>query len=370
MSWRPLTTEIKVDLASFEKLPSTILDSREEGQPWLERMHTGQRDGTGVVQWPPIAQHRFSPRNDQRGRGAAALAWLSSRTATDAIEVHEAIETVEHEITTFGRFVQTTDVRPILGYDFKKSALVPTAGTSDVLLHERLIAAVKDLAGGKDVNDLRSIQQRVAYAHLLAGSDDSTDEGAPATQEKPSEEASESEEPDGEQSADDNQAQESDRESQEKAEPRKRKRTHQQQANVLEAPLPGTYKPRIVRISEELCDLNVHEKPNAVAVLLRLLIEMATEQCRRHENLQKKGSLNDHIERVIERVQTPQDQQDKVFHGVKVSLQSPDDRDHTKNFNQHVHNVDYLPAPTDLINIAHNYGIYFDRVALRLATSS
>ena len=370
VSWRPLTTEIKVDLASFEKLPSTILDSREEGQPWLERMHTGQRDGTGVVQWPPIAQHRFSPRNDQRGRGAAALAWLSSRTATDAIEVHEAIETVEHEITTFGRFVQTTDVRPILGYDFKKSALVPTAGTSDVLLHERLIAAVKDLAGGKDVNDLRSIQQRVAYAHLLAGSDDSTDEGAPATQEKPSEEASESEEPDGEQSADDNQAQESDRESQEKAEPRKRKRTHQQQANVLEAPLPGTYKPRIVRISEELCDLNVHEKPNAVAVLLRLLIEMATEQCRRHENLQKKGSLNDHIERVIERVQTPQDQQDKVFHGVKVSLQSPDDRDHTKNFNQHVHNVDYLPAPTDLINIAHNYGIYFDRVALRLATSS
>ena len=125
-----------------------------------------------------------------------------------------------------------------------------------------------------------------------------------------------------------------------------------------------------MRISEELCDLNVHEKPNAVAVLLRLLIEMATEQCRRHENLQKKGSLNDHIERVIERVQTPQDQQDKVFHGVKVSLQSPDDRDHTKNFNQHVHNVDYLPAPTDLINIAHNYGIYFDRVALRLATSS
>lgn len=368
-SWRPLTTEIKVDLASFEKLPCTILASREEGKPWLERMHTGQRDGTGVVQWPPIAQHRFSPRNDQRGRGAAALSWLSSRTATDATDFHEAIEKVEDEITTFGRFVQTKDVRPILGYDFEGSELVPTEGTSEATLYERLIGAVKDLAGGKDVNDLRSIPQRVAYAHLLAGSDPGSDEDETQTQEESAEDADESEERAGEQTAEDKREETSESEQQEEPKQKRRKRTSQPRASVLEAPLPDAYKPRIVRISEELCDLNVHEKPNAVAVLLRLLIEMTTEQCRRQANLPKQGSLNDRIERVINRVQTSQDQQDNRFHGIKVSLQSPDDRDHTKNFNQHVHNVDYLPAPTDLINIAHNYSPYFERIAERLAQS-
>ncbi|MCY3894352.1 MAG: hypothetical protein OXF65_13790 [Acidimicrobiaceae bacterium] len=302
---------------------------------------------------------------------------LSSRTATDATDLHEAIEKVEDEITTFGRFVQTRDVRPILGYDFEGSELVPTEGTSEATLYERLIGAVKDLAGGKDVNDLRSIPQRVAYAHLLAGSDPGSDEDETQTQEESAEDADESEERAAEQTAEDEQEETSEGEQEETSEgeqqeepkQKRRKRTSQPRASVLEAPLPDAYKPRIVRISEELCDLNVHEKPNAVAVLLRLLIEMTTEQCRRQENLSKQGSLNDRIERVINRVQTSEDQQDNRFHGIKVSLQSPDDRDHTKNFNQHVHNVDYLPAPTDLINIAHNYSPYFERIAERLAQS-
>ena len=365
-SWRPITTEIEVDLKSFERLPCTILDSREQGRLWLERMHTGQMNGVGVVQWPPIAQHRFSPRNDQRGRGVAALAWLSSRTKPGEADLHEAIETVEGEITTFGRFVQTTNVRQILGYDFKGSDLVPTEGTSETVLYERLIAAVKDLAGGKDVNDLRTIPQRVAYAHFLAGSSESDDEDESQEQEEPT--AQDTEEPEGEQSTDDDdQEPASESESQEATKPKRRRRSSQPKANILEAALPGGFKPRIVRISEELCDLNVHEKPNAVAVLLRLLIEMTTEQCRREESLQKKGTLNEHIELVIHRVQTSQDQQDKVFHGVMVSLSTPNDRDNTKNFNQHVHNVDYHPVPTDLINTAENYRPYFERIGQRLA---
>ena len=104
-----------------------------------------------------------------------------------------------------------------------------------------------------------------------------------------------------------------------------------------------------------------------MAVLLRSLIEMATEQYRREENLPKEGDLNKHIQRVIQRVQTPQDQRDKVFHGVEVSLSTPKDRDHTMNFNQHVHNVDYHPVPTDLINTAENYRPYFERIGQRLS---
>ena len=367
-AWRPITTEVEVDLASFTRLPCTILDSREQGRLWLERMHTGVMNGVGVKQWPPIAQHHFSPRNDQRGRGAAALAWLSSRTNPGEADLHQVIETVEGEITTFGRLVQTTAVRPILGYDFKDSELVPIEGTSEAVLYERLMAAVKDLAGGKDVNDLRTIVQRVAYAHSLAGSSESDDEGDPQPQEEPSE--PETEEPEGEESTDDDQEEDSESDSQEATKPKTRRRTNQPKANVLGAPLPGVFKPRIVSISEELCDLNVQKTPNAVAVLLRLLIEMTTEQCRRAENLQKNGKLNEHIQRVINRVQTSQDQQDKVFHGVEVSLSTPSDRDHTKNFNQHVHNVDYHPVPTDLINTAENYRPYFERIGQRLGNKA
>ncbi|MCY3849981.1 MAG: ParB/Srx family N-terminal domain-containing protein [Acidimicrobiaceae bacterium] len=369
-SWRPITTEIEVDLHSFERLPCTILDTREEGRLWLERMHTGQMNGVGVVQWPPMAQHRFSPRNDQRGRGAAALAWLSSRTEPGETDLHEAIETVEGEITTFGRLVQTRAVRPILGHDFKGSELVPTEGTSIAVLYERLIAAVKDLAGGKDVNDLRTIPQRVAYAHELAGSSDSDeegdDEGDRRAQEEPTEQAVE--ESEGEQSTGgDDQAPANEGKLQEATKSKGRKRSSQPKTSVLDAPLPDSFKPRIVLISEELCALNVHDNPNAVAVLLRLLIEMTTEQCRRAENLPRQGDLREHIERVVQRVQTSQDQKDKVFHGVTVSLSRPKDRDHTMNFNQHVHNVDYHPVPTDLINTAENYRPYFERIGQRLA---
>ena len=298
------------------------------------------------------------------------MAWLSSRTKPDEADVHKAIERVEDgEITTFGRFVQTTAVRPILGYDFRGSELVPTEGTSETVLDGRLIAAVKDLAGGKDVNDLRTAKQRVAYAHSLAGSSESDDEDEPQVQEQPS--VQDPEEPEGEQSAgDDDQEPASESEPQEETKPKRRSRPSQPKPSVLNAPLPDAFKPRVVRISEELCDLNVHKTPNAVAVLLRTLIEMTTEQCRRAESLQKKGDLNEHIQRVIQRVQTSQDQQDKVFHGVEVSLSTPSDRDHTKNFNQHVHNVDYHPVPTDLINTAENYRPYFERIGQRLANKA
>ena len=369
-AWTPVDTPILVDTEALKTLPCTIFESREQGGPWIERMHTGQMGGVGVVQWPPIAQHNFSPRNDQRGRGAAALAWLSSRTRSGAADSHAAIEAVENEITTFGRFVQTTAVRPILGYDFKGSELQPNKGVSDDVLYDRLITAVKDLAGGKDVNDLRSQQQRIDYAHSLAGSsvseesESETNSGeaseepeTPAKNESPTNTTSGS-------TTDESQSDELPKR------PKPRRPTIPIQGYVLESPLPEVFKPRIVQISKELCRLKVHETPNAVAVLLRLLIEMATEQCRRQESLPKDGNLNDHIRSVVQRIQTPQDQKDKVFHGLSVSLQDPTDRDHTMNFNQHVHNVEYHPVPTDLINTAHAYLPYFERIGERLAKKS
>ena len=297
------------------------------------------------------------------------MAWLSGRTKPGAADLHDVIEAVEGEITTFGRFVQTKAVRPILGYSFKGSEVVPTEGTSETVLYARLMAAVKDLAGGKDVNDLRTAEQRVAYAHFLAGSSESGPEDEPEAHEEPA--AQDAQEPEGEQSTDDDdQKPASQSDPQEEPKPRRRRRASQPKPNVLDAPLPDVFKPRIVEISEELCDLNVHKTPNAVAVLLRLLIEMTTEQCRSAENLQKKGDLNKHIQLVINRVQTPEDQQDNVFHGVTVSLSTPGDRDHTKNFNQHVHNVGYHPVPTDLINTAQNYRPYFERIGQRLANKA
>ena len=369
-AWTAINTEVLVDSKSLETLRCTIFESREEGRPWVERMHTGQMEGLGVVQWPPIAQHHFSPRNDQRGRGAAALAWLSSRTETSAADIHADIEKVENEITTFGRFVQTTAVRPILGYDFRGSELEPIDGVSEDVLYSRLITAVKDLAGGKDVNDLRSQEQRIEYAHSLAGSSPSeasepdTDVGeVPKEAEEPAKEepqaVTEPEETGNEDKSD-----------MPSKTPKPRKPNIPTKKFVLESPLPEVFKPRIVRISEELCRLNVHEMPNAVAVLFRLLVEMATEQSRREENLPKRGDLNDHMRNVINRVQTQQDQQDKVFHGLVVSLQDPNDRDHTKNFNQYVHNMEYLPVPTDLINITHAYLPYFRRIGERLANNA
>lgn len=369
-SWRPLTTEIKVDLASFEKLPCTILASREEGKPWLERMHTGQRDGTGVVQWPPIAQHRFSPRNDQRGRGAAALAWLSSRTAADATELHEAIEKVEDEITTFGRLVQNRDVRPILGYNFKGSELVPTSGTTEETLYSRLIQAVQALAGDKDVNDLRTREQCISYAHELAGTE-SVESPAEAQEEQPSSRGAQGAVAIQPTAVAQGGGSETTAVPTSPATPASRRSTRSAPArSVLQSPLPEVFHSRIVQISSELCDLNVHKTPNAVAVLLRLLIEMSTEQCRQALSLPRGNDLNERIKSVIQAVQTGQDQKNNVFHGIMVSLQSPTDPNHTKNFNQYVHNVDYHPVPMDLISIAKNYLLYLERVGQRLVKSA
>lgn len=372
-AWTPIDIDAIFDAESLETLRCTIFESRDEGRPWVERMHTGQMGGVGVVQWPPIAQHHFRPANDQRGRGAAALAWLSSRTETSAADTHAAIEKVENEITTFGRFVQTTAVRPILGYNFKGSELEPNDGISEDVLYGRLIAAVKDLAGGKDVNDLRDQEQRIEYAHSLAGSTPNEESEPDADGERPPREPKEptDEKPPGETDPQEmgSEGDEGDTDKKPKT-PRPRKPKIPPQKFVLESPLPEVFKLRIVRISEELCRLNVNEMPNAVAVLLRLLIEMTTEQCRRAENLPKKGDLNDHIQKVTNRVQTQQDQQDKVFHGLLVSLQEPTDRDHTMNFNQHVHNVEYHPVPTDLINTTHAYLTYFERIGERLANKA
>lgn len=138
---------------------SCVETTREDANPCIQRRHTGEDDGRGLVGWDGQASARF------RG-GDPAL------QALEFVRQHGNLTPEQHAalrgryITTLRRLLESPDVRSLLGLDLKKEELFSIVSAEELIKGLRRI--VLDLAEKKiNVTALKKKDQMIAYVSGL-----------------------------------------------------------------------------------------------------------------------------------------------------------------------------------------------------------
>jgi hypothetical protein len=135
--------------------------SREEANHWIQLKHTGENNGVGVVPWDGVATQRF------RG-SSTALQAIDLVAESPFVDADTKAKLARMAITNVERMLGTPEVRKALGVDVKNNQLILVAPDEEAV--GRLALLVSAVANGDvSVSNIRTKEQRVAYAHELAG---------------------------------------------------------------------------------------------------------------------------------------------------------------------------------------------------------
>lgn len=149
--------EFKVD--DVEPVPCFEVASRDDANVWIQRRHIGEDEGRGIVNWNAQSAARF------RG-GEPALQALEFVREHGELTPEESAILGGRFITTLKRLLETPDVREMLGLEMKKKRLFSFVTADEVIKGLRRI--VLDLAEKNiNVTQLKKKQQMVDYVTRL-----------------------------------------------------------------------------------------------------------------------------------------------------------------------------------------------------------
>lgn len=296
-----------------------VVNDRPEATDWLERIHTGQLEGLGTVEWSPTAKHRFRPtgRSTQVGKAVAVIDWLRPLVGDDA-KAH--VDRVEQKYSTnLGRMVSTVSVQERIGFRFVAGEVVLDAAQDDVV--RRMSALVAVLAAGLSVSRIKNVQQRGEYIDNLLGSDAHQPPRPPAPPAPPTPPAPPPPPP---------------------------------PKLFSDTDASGLHQ-RTRALFRELQALDLTRFRNAAAMLLRSAIELSVD-----EYLEATGQppatsmkLHNRITAAVNDLQT--DQNDPRFESIKADISKRHGLTTARNLHQYVHNHNNTPLIEDLAAISANY---------------
>ncbi|WP_157205681.1 ParB N-terminal domain-containing protein, partial [Methylomonas koyamae] len=127
---KPFQTRIRkaaqiADKDTLHRIPCRLLPSREEANQWISLKHTGENEGTGVVQWNGEERARF--------RGAEAGLQLLDYVREHAKLTSEAQEGLKHfPVTNLDRLLGDPDFRNALGIAIEQGKVLMTHPADEV----------------------------------------------------------------------------------------------------------------------------------------------------------------------------------------------------------------------------------------------
>ena len=261
-------------------------------------------------------------------------------------------------LRTLGVLPADPDVRRIIGFDFSSGTVALKDDATAVV--RRLLRIIADLVGDTTVTQLKQKPDRAVYITNLLESDiyETPDSGSRDFKEE-SDDASDSTA--GEQSAATD-AEDTSAAEQTQKTGRSRKPIHPL-ADIDITPL----HPRIQSIIDEVRNLNRDKFPNAIAVLLRAIIELTVT-----EYLQHKGSMPGQKAKLPTRIRRAMKilgitEKDAQFQPLNTKLKDRNSIISVPNLHQYVHNVNALPGKSDLDSIALAYRPLLERICSDLS---
>lgn len=320
---------------AVEPIDCYEVESREDGASWIHLRHTGENAGRGVVGWSGAATARF------RGTDPAlqVLRFVGSFGNLSEAQL-EAIGN-KFPITTLNRLLSTPDVRRRLGLEVKKRKLYSTLPPEEIMKPLRRI--VLDLADKSvRVGHLMKKHQQVEYVEGFGKSD------KPALSKRGELRAVES-------------ILETDFQTKPKASQERRKPDPADRKVVIprSAKLNVTDN-RAAEIAKELRRLKVEDFPHAIAVLLRVFIELSVDHymdthqmplrfkdAKSGKNQEK--SLNTKLREVKEHLIKKNAVAGKDLLGVERALSDPKSPLSINLLHAYVHNRFVTPKPRELI---------------------
>lgn len=337
-------------------IPCVVVGSRDEARHWIELRHTGQNDGAGVVPWSAAQSARFRPGNTQAHKGLAFLELVRAAFPTDE-EVEEACNKIERDkITNLGRLAGDPVVRERLG--------VNTSGGGQYELDDtvgdaarRVRALTVNLAGDTSVAELINKDRRLEYIERVldgleaefpavgngdTGTDSGPRDGSESATASSQDESGRKDESAGPQAGSEASTSASSRSS-----------TRRQVFQELDLSALGE---RIEQVNQEAQSLALERYPNAVAILMRCLLDMAVESFLADKEVSTDGSFAERVLRVAE-ILDPNDnlrQQDPRLRAIRTWMNSDHHLLAAATLHQFVHNSDWHPVPQDIMAIANN----------------
>jgi len=228
------------------------LASRQQGDYWLELRHKGEQAGAGVVGWSYNAQQRF--RN--RSPAVQALDLVTERGGLSP-ELRAKIAD-KFPLSTLERFIEDRQVRKAMGLDVKKGKLITQLPAAEVI--KPLKRIVQDLAEKKKkVGNFMKTDQMLEYVRGF-DSKSAPDMTAAKGKERTVDEIPISEFPRATRSSTRRSPDPSDR-----------------REVVPKGCRLRVTDNRIADIYKELRNLKVDDARNAIAVLLRVFLELSVD---------------------------------------------------------------------------------------------
>lgn len=338
----------KFDPTQVEPIAGFEVPDRETGNSWIFLRHTGENDGRGVVSWSGLANARF------RGSDPAlqALDFVKSKgNLTD--EQKQLLDSKNYPITTLDRLLSSLDVRKLIGVEVKERKLVSDLPPDEIM--KPLRRMVLDLAEKKvTVSDLKHKAQQVAYIDSF----DATSK--PSFDKKGTLRAIDT-------------ISESEFEKRHPRKPaKKRKADPAERKNIVPHGANLNVQAKPARIFKELKTLKIEDSPNAIAVLLRVFLELSVDHYMRRHNLPTKEKdprgkehhkkLSKKVGEVVDHLVKHQGCDKKDFNGVTRALSDKQSPLHIDLLHDYVHNLFVIPKRPDLIAAWDEAQPFFERI--------
>jgi hypothetical protein len=159
------------DKSKIEPIDCYEVESREDGRYWIELRHNGEDQGRGVVDWKPIVAARFREREP-------------AIQAFDLVIEHGGFNEDEAEalrsgfpLTTLRRLIESPDVRERIGLALKSGRLFTDLPGSEVIKPlRRMVLDLASKEGQPQSRRLNKKEQMIAYVDTF-GKEDKPDLG-------------------------------------------------------------------------------------------------------------------------------------------------------------------------------------------------
>lgn len=314
--------------AAPTEVDCAIAPTREAARHWLELRHAGEAEGAGVVRWGALQTNRFRSRPGTQAAQAISLIDALLTAFPNNTRIQEDLQTIgEQRLTTLGRLVQDPNFKKLLGLS-EQDGRVVSHYSSDAL--EKIVERVlRDVATELSVTKLKTKEQRKAYVDTLPEPDPKKfkvdpqpldEAGGASTKPRPT--------------------------------PAKRSPRPKPQPLFKDVDLRNLGD-RIQAILNELRRLDLERFPNAAALLIRTIVELAVDQVHDNKSWPLKGELKNRVRKCLHEVD-PTDR-DHLYQAVRTGLSDGTSLLAVATMHGYVHNRHYHPTPSDLRAIASNY---------------
>jgi len=333
------------DKKEVEPIAAFEVENRVIGNRWIQQRHTGENNGRGIVAWTGIASRRFTGTDP----ALQALEVVRKHGGLTDAQLKKLEES--RYITTLDRLLSTPDVRKAVGLDIERGKLVSELPADEVI--KPLRRMILDLAEKRvNVTELKRKEQQLAYVKGF-------DKDSKPDLSKKGKKRAVADIPDKEFTA-------------AKAKPKRKKTTAADRKTIVPKGCSlNVVEARIADIFNELRVLKLEETPNAIAVLLRVFLELSVDVYLKRNSLAltvatKGGGTAD--KNLAKKVEEAADHMiaagapKKDFNGVKRAISVKSSPLSIDLLHSYLHQSYATPSPRELRAAWDNGQPFFERI--------